>query len=152
MYERFTDRARKAMRLAEEEARRLRYDAVCPEHVLLGLIKERHGHAGNVLRNLGVTLEDLQADVERVLPACDEDEVVGVIPLTPVVEQLIAYAWEEAGLLAHAYIGTEHLLLGLTRGNHGALLALRARDLSEEKIRAQVRIALGCDEAPGSSE
>ena len=151
MYERFTDRARKVMRLAEEQARRMRHDAVCPEHVLIGIIKERHGHAGSVLRDLGATLEDLQDDVERVLPVCDQDEVVGVIPLTPIVEQLIAYAWEEAGLLAHAYIGTEHLLLGLIRGNHGASYVLRERDLPEEKIRAQVRIALGCDESPPSS-
>lgn len=152
MYERFTDRARKVMKLAEEEARRMRHDAVCPEHVLIGIIKERHGHAGNVLRDLGVTLEDLQADVERVLPASGDHEITEIIPLTPIVEQLIAYAWEEAELLAHTYIGTEHLLLGLIRGHHGASYVLRERDLPEEKIRAQVRIALGCDEAPASSE
>lgn len=152
MYERFTDHARKVMRLAEEEARKLKHTVVGAAHVLLGIIKERHGYAGNVLRDLGVTLEDLQEKIEGVMPASWQGEVVGMISLASDAESVITYAWEEARLLGHTYVGTDDLLIGLIRGHHGASYVLRESDLSEEKIRQQVKIALGQDEDSDSDE
>ena len=152
MYERFTDRARKVMNLAEEEARRLGHTVVGATHMLLGIIKERHGYAGNVLRSLGATLEDLRDKVEKVIPTSWQGDVAGPIPLASDAELVITYAWEEAELLGHTYVGTEDLLLGLIRGNHGASYVLRESDLSEERIRQQVKIALGQDEDSASDD
>ena len=113
MYERFTDRARKVMQLANQEAQRFNHEYVGTEHVLLGLIKEGSGVAANVLRNLDVDLRKIRNEVEKIVQAGPEMVTMGKLPQTPRAKKVIEYAIEEARNLNHNYVGTEHLLLGL---------------------------------------
>ena len=119
MYERFTDRARKVMQLANQEAQRFNHEYVGTEHVLLGLIKEGSGVAANVLRNLDVDLRKIRNEVEKIVQAGPEMVTMGKLPQTPRAKKVIEYAIEEARNLNHNYVGTEHLLLGLLREQEG---------------------------------
>ncbi len=110
MYERFTDRARKVMQLANQEAQRFNHEYVGTEHVLLGLIKEGSGVAANVLRNLDVDLRKIRNEVEKIVQAGPEMVTMGKLPQTPRAKKVIEYAIEEARNLNHNYVGTEHLL------------------------------------------
>lgn len=137
MYERFTDRARKAMQLANQEAQRWRHEYIGVEHMLLGLVKEGGGVAANVLKNLGVDLRKLRLEMERVMePGPDGDSVVmGRLPHTPRLKKAIEHTVAAARELEHNYIGTEHLLLGILADPEGvATKVLVGMGVSTEKV------------------
>src|SRR5499426_1045952 len=142
MYERFTDRARKVMQLANQEAQRFNHEYIGTEHVLLGLVKEGSGVAANVLKNLDIDLRKIRLEVERIVqhgPGGDQ-VVMGRLPHTPRAKKVIEYSVEEARNLNHNYVGTEHLLLGLLREEEGVAaqvlmnLGLRLEDVREEVL------------------
>jgi ATP-dependent Clp protease ATP-binding subunit ClpC len=142
VYERFTDRSRKVMQLADQEARRFNHEYVGTEHILLGLVKEGSGVAANVLKNLDVDLRMIRLEVEKIVQnGPNDDQVVkGRLPHTPYAAKVIDYAVEEARRLGHNYVGTEHLLLGLLREQEGVAaqvlmnLGLKIGDVREEVL------------------
>lgn len=146
--ERFTQRARRVLSLAHQEAERLHHAKIGTEHLLLGLIREEGGVAGRVLRELGLEPDRVQEMVERVsLPGRAEPDH---IDLSSGTEQVLQLAIDEARRLGHHYIGTEHLLLGLVRQNEGAAIdVLRRLGVSPEQIRRQTRRVL--QESPSQS-
>jgi ATP-dependent Clp protease ATP-binding subunit ClpC len=154
MYERFTDRARKVMQLANQEAQRFNHEYVGTEHVLLGLIKEGSGVAANVLRNLDVDLRKIRNEVEKIVQPGPEMVTMGKLPQTPRAKKVIEYAIEEARNLNHNYVGTEHLLLGLLREQEGvAAQVLMNLNLKLEEVREEVLNLLGHGmDAGGESE
>lgn len=115
MYERFTDRARTVMQLANQEAQRFNHEYVGTEHVLLGLVKEGAGVAANVLKNLDIDLRKIRLEVEKIVQhgPGGEQILIGRLPHTPTTKKVIEQAVEEAKTLSHNYVGTEHILLGL---------------------------------------
>src|SRR3989338_7950703 len=119
MFNRFTERARKVLVLAKEEARRFNHDYIGTEHILLGLIREGEGVACAVLQNLGVDLERLRIEIEKLVSAGSTAQVLGDIPFTPRAKKALELAADEARALGHNYIGTEHILLGLLREEEG---------------------------------
>src|SRR4051795_10122127 len=144
MYERFTDRARKVMQLANQEAQRFNHEYVGTEHVLLGLIKEGSGVAANVLRNLDVDLRKIRNEVEKIVQAGPDMVTMGKLPQTPRAKKVIEYAIEEARNLNHNYVGTEHLLLGLLREQEGvAAQVLMNLNLKLDEVREEVLNLLG---------
>ncbi|HML41262.1 MAG TPA: ATP-dependent Clp protease ATP-binding subunit [Bellilinea sp.] len=139
--ERFTQRARRVLTLAHQEAERMRQSTISTEHLLLGLIQEEGGIAGRVLRDLGLEPERVQEMVER-LSGVGQTRVEK-IDLSPGVQQVLEYAIEEARRMGHHYIGTEHLLLGLVRSTEGkAMDVLRKLGITPEQIRRQTRRVL----------
>lgn len=144
MFERFTDRARKVMVLANQEARRLNHEYIGTEHVLLGLLKEGSGVGANVLKNLGVDLRKARLEVEKLVTAGPEMVTMGRLPQTPRAKRVIEYAVEEARNLGHNYVGTEHMLLGLVREQDGvAAQVLLNLGLRLENVRHAVGDLLG---------
>src|SRR5207248_8484197 len=121
MYERFTDRARKVMQLANQEAQRFNHEYIGTEHILLGLVKEGSGVAANVLKNLDIDLRKIRLEVEKIVQhgTGGEHVLTGRLPSTPRSKKVIEYTIEEARALGHNYVGTEHLLLGLIREDQG---------------------------------
>ena len=119
MYERFTDRARKVMQLANQEAVHLGHEYIGTEHMLLGLVNEGSGVAANVLKNLNVNLAKIREEVEKIVMPGPDMIAMGKLPQTPRAKQVLQYAMEEAKDLKHNYVGTEHLLLGLLREEEG---------------------------------
>ena len=119
MYERFTDRARKVMQLANEEAQRDRHEYIGTEHILLGLIREVRGVAANVLKNLETDLPKIRLEIEKIIMSGPDLVTMGKLPQTPRAKKVIEYAMEEAKNLNHNYVGTEHVLLGLIREEEG---------------------------------
>src|SRR4051812_48207937 len=119
MYERFTDRARKVMQLANQEAQRFNHEYIGTEHLLIGLFKEGSGVAANVLKNLDVDLRKIRLEVEGLVQAGPDMVTMGRLPQTPHTKKVIEYSIEEADNLLHQYVGTEHLLLGLLRVTEG---------------------------------
>src|SRR2546425_2563780 len=111
MYERFTDRARKVMQLANQEAQRFNHEYIGTEHILLGLVKEGSGVAANVLKNLDIDLGKIRSEVEKIMQSGPDVVSEGELPLTPRTKKAIEYAIEEGRNLNHNYVGTEHLLL-----------------------------------------
>lgn len=154
MYERFTERARKVMHLANQEAQRFNHEYIGTEHVLLGLVKEGSGVAANVLKNLDVDLRKIRLEVERIVQSGPEMVTMGKLPQTPRAKKVIDYAIEEARNLNHNYVGTEHLLLGLLREQEGvAAQVLMNLGLKLEEVREEVLNLLGHGmEAGGESE
>jgi ATP-dependent Clp protease ATP-binding subunit ClpC len=146
MYERFTDRARKVMQLANQEAQRFNHEYIGTEHILLGLVKEGSGVAANVLKNLDIDLRKIRLEVERIVqhgPGGD-NVVMGRLPHTPRAKKVIEYSIEEARNLNHNYVGTEHLLLGLLREQEGvAAQVLMNLGLKLEDVREEVLNLLG---------
>ena|SRR3990167_1892512 len=137
MYERFTDRARKVMQLANQEAQRLNHECIGTQHILLGLVKEGSGAAAQVLKKLGVDLRDVRAESEKLIQPGQMPPTMGKLPQTPRAKQVIEYAMEEARNLNHNYVGTEHLLLGLLREQEGvAAQVLMNLGLKLEGVRA----------------
>ena len=140
MFERFTDRARKVMALANQEAQRFNHEYIGTEHILLGLVKEGSGVRANVLKNLGVDLRKVRLEVEKLVKSGPEMVTMGKLPQTPRAKRVIEYAIEEARNLNHNYVGTEHLLLGLLREQDGVAaqvlmnLGLRLEDVREEVL------------------
>ena len=113
MYERFTDRARKVMQLANQEAQRFNHEYIGTEHILLGLVKEGSGVAANVLKNLDIDLRKIRLEVEKIVQSGPDMVTMGKLPQTPRAKKVIEYSIEEARNLGHNYVGTEHILLGL---------------------------------------
>src|SRR5580693_8961648 len=152
MFERFTDRARKVMQLANQEAQRFNHEYVGTEHVLLGLIKEGSGVAANVLKNLDVDLRKIRNEVEKIVQAGPDMVTMGKLPQTPRAKKVIEYAIEEARNLNHNYVGTEHLLLGLLREQEGvAAQVLMNLGLKLEDVREEVLNLLGHNMDSGES-
>ncbi|MFM9995784.1 MAG: ATP-dependent Clp protease ATP-binding subunit [Phycisphaerales bacterium] len=144
MFERFTDRARKVMALANQEAQRFNHEYIGTEHILLGLVKEGSGVGANVLKNLDVDLRKVRLEVEKLVKAGPEMVTMGKLPQTPRAKKVIEYAIEEARNLNHNYVGTEHLLLGLLREHDGvAAQVLRNLGLKLEEVREEVLNLLG---------
>jgi ATP-dependent Clp protease ATP-binding subunit ClpC len=119
MYERFTDRARKVMQLANHEAQRFNHDRIDTEQILVALIKEGEGVAAVVLKDLGVDLQKLRREIEKIDSPRPDAVVMGKLPLTVHATQIIENARKQAGEWQQNYIGTEHLLVGLTRQKEG---------------------------------
>ncbi len=130
MFERFTDRARRAVVLAQEEARRLNHNYVGTEHILLGLLHEERGAAARALAALDVGLEAVRQQVEQII-GTGAHAPPGHIPFTPRAKRVLELSLREALLLGDDYIGTEHILLGLLREGEG--------------VAPQVLVRLGCD-------
>ena len=144
MYERFTDRARKVMQLANQEAQRFNHEYIGTEHVLLGLIKEGSGVAANVLKNLDVDLRKIRMEVEKLVQSGPDMVTMGKLPQTPRAKKVIEYSMEEARNLGHNYVGTEHILLGLLREQEGvAAQVLMNLGLKLEEVREEVLNLLG---------
>ena len=141
MYSRFTDRARKVMQLANQEAQRFNHEYIGTEHILLGLIKEGSGVAANVLKNLNVDLRKVRREVEKIMHSGPAMVVLGKLPQTPRAKKVIEFAIEEARSLNLDYVGTEHLLLGLVRETEGVgaqvllNLGVRLDDVRAETMR-----------------
>jgi len=144
MYERFTDRARKVMQLANQEAQRFNHEYIGTEHILLGLVKEGSGVAANVLKNLDVDLRKIRIEVEKIVQTGPDMVTMGKLPQTPRAKKVIEYAMDEARNLNHNYVGTEHLLLGLLREQEGvAAQVLMNLGLKLEDVRDEVLNLLG---------
>ena len=137
-FDRFTERARNVMQLAQEEAQRLQHNYIGTEHLLLGLLREEKGVAGQVLRRLGVDLEQARQAVEGIVGR--EDRIAGgEIGMIPRAKKVIELAVDEARRLHHHYIGTEHLLLGLLREGEGiGAGVLKSFGLSLQEVRANI--------------
>jgi ATP-dependent Clp protease ATP-binding subunit ClpC len=153
MYERFTDRARKVMQLANQEAQRFNHEYIGTEHILLGLIKEGSGVAANVLKNLDVDLRKIRLEVEKLVQSGPDMVTMGKLPQTPRAKKVIEYSMEEARNLNHNYVGTEHILLGLLREQEGvAAQVLMNLGLKLEEVREEVLNLLGHGMEPEGSE
>ncbi|MCA9193262.1 MAG: AAA family ATPase, partial [Planctomycetales bacterium] len=153
MYERFTDRARKVMQLANQEAQRFNHEYIGTEHILLGLVKEGSGVAANVLKNLDVDLRKIRLEVEKLVQSGPEMVTIGKLPQTPRAKKVIEYSMEEARNLNHNYVGTEHILLGLLREQEGvAAQVLMNLGLKLEDVREEVLNLLGHGMDSGDSE
>jgi len=130
MFERFTDRARSVVVLAQEEARMLNHNYVGTEHILLGLVHEGEGVAAKSLESLGISLDAVRQQIKQIIGQ-GQDAPSGHIPLTPRAKKVLEMSLREAKQLGHSYIGTEHILLGLVREGEG--------------VAAQVLVKLGAD-------
>src|SRR5687767_3938426 len=151
MFERFTDRARRAVVLAQEEARLLNHNYIGSEHILLGLIQEGEGVAARALESLGISLDGVREQVQEIIgqgPAAP----TGHIPFTPRAKKVLELALREALQLGHSYIGTEHILLGLVREGEGvAAQVLQKLGADLARVRQTVVESLGSSESPGRS-
>src|SRR5437667_184960 len=138
LFERFTERGRQVVVLAQDEARALKHNYIGTEHILLGLLREEEGLAARVLESLDITVEEVRAQVARIVGQGDE-VTTGQIPFTPRAKKVLELALREALSLGHNYIGTEHILLGLVRENEGvAARILLDFDADAEKIRNEI--------------
>src|SRR5260221_5494447 len=131
MHDKFTERVRKVIYLAREEAARLQHDYIGTEHLLLGVIREGEGIAATVLNNLGVDLDHIRQAVGNMVTCSGGTMTISQIPFTPRAKRVLELAVEEARSLGHNYVGTEHLLLGLIRDGEG--------------VAAKVLLELGVD-------
>ena len=118
-YERFTERARKVMQLANQEAQRFNHEYVGTEHILLGLIKEGSGVAATILRQMGGDTRKIRLEIEKLVRSGPDLVMLGRLPQTPRAKKVIEYAIDEAHSLGSVAVGTEHLLLGLLREQDG---------------------------------
>ena len=149
MFERFTDRARRVVVLAQEEARLLNHNYIGTEHILLGLIHEGEGVAAKALESLGISLEAVRSQVEEIIGQGGSSPS-GHIPFTPRAKKVLELSLREALQLGHNYIGTEHILLGLIREGEGVaaqVLVKLGADLS--RVRQQVIQLLSGASGPG---
>lgn len=150
MYERFTDRARQVLSLANEEARRFNHEYVGTEHILLGLVREETGVGANVLKSLGVDLPKVHLEIEKIVQAGPDIVTMGKRSQTPRAKKVIEYAIEESRNLNHNYVGTEHLLLGLLREVEGvASQVLMNLGLALTTVRGEVFEILGYPRSEG---
>ncbi len=141
MFERFTDRARKVMAIANQEVQRFNHEYIGTEHILLGLIKEGSGTGAAVLKNLGVDIEKMLLEIEQLFKLKGRPDKVTMDKQspTPLAKKVIEYAIEEARSLNHKYIGTEHILLGLLRESEGtAAQVLVNLGVSIERVRMEI--------------
>jgi ATP-dependent Clp protease ATP-binding subunit ClpC len=138
LFERFTERARQVVVLAQEEARALKHNYIGTEHILLGLLREEEGLAARVLQSFEITVERVRAAVVRIVDS-GEEVTSGQIPFTPRAKKVLELALREALSLGHNYIGTEHILLGLSRENEGvAVRILLDLNAGAETIRNEM--------------
>ena len=152
MFERFTDRARNAVRLAQEETRRLGHASVDTEHLLLGLLGEPESVGARALVALGLSLDELRAEVERTT-GLDEGAPTGHIPFTPRAKKVLELSLREALSLGDNYIGTEHILLGLVREDRGLaaqVLAGHGADLAAVRQEVVRQLALSAGGPAGA--
>jgi ATP-dependent Clp protease ATP-binding subunit ClpC len=148
VFERFTERARQVVVLAQDEARALKHNYLGTEHLLLGLLRQEKGLAARVLGALGVTVEEVRSQVGRMIGQGDE-VTQGMIPFTPRAKKVLELSLQEAKALKHDYIGTEHILLGVVRENEGvAARILLDLDADAETIRSEVIRMLAGGEPP----
>ena len=146
MFDRFTDRAKKVMNLARQEAQRFNHEYLGTEHILLGLVQEGSGVAANVLKNMGIDLSKIRSEVEKIVKTGPSMVTMGQLPFTPRAKKVLELAMEEASNLGHNYIGTEHLLLGLIKENEGiAAQVLLNLGVKLEEVREEVLEFLGAD-------
>ncbi len=152
MFERFTERARQVVVLAQEEARDLKHNYIGTEHLLLGLLREGDGVAARVLSALDVSLEDVRGTIMRIVGE-GEHESQGQIPFTPRAKKVLELALREALSLGHNYIGTEHILLGLVRESEGvAARVLADLEADADRIRQEVmRVLSGPSRRPAKA-
>jgi ATP-dependent Clp protease ATP-binding subunit ClpC len=144
MFNRFTERARKVIILAKEEAKRFNHDYIGTEHILLGLIREGEGVASAVLQNMGLGLDKIRVEIEKMVQPGPATVISGDIPFTPRAKRVVELSMEEARQLGHNYIGTEHLLLGLLSEGEGvAAQVLMNLGLDLTKVRNEVLELLG---------
>ncbi|MCE9634692.1 MAG: ATP-dependent Clp protease ATP-binding subunit [Planctomycetes bacterium] len=150
MFDRFTERARKVMTLARQEAQRFNHDYIGTEHILLGLVQEGSGVAAQVMKNLSVDMKKIRLEVEKIVKNGTNMVTMGQLPFTPRAKKVLELALEEAQNLGHSYIGTEHLLLGLIRENEGiAAQVILNLGTTLEEVREQVLELLGADQGEG---
>jgi ATP-dependent Clp protease ATP-binding subunit ClpC len=150
VFERFTERARQVVVLAQDEARALKHNYIGTEHILLGLLREEEGLAARVLESLDITVEEVREQVKRLVGEGDEEIVTGQIPFTPRAKKVLELALREALSLGHSYIGTEHVLLGVVRENQGvAARILLDFDADAETIRNEIFRMLPGPAGPG---
>jgi len=147
MFDRFTDRARKVMQLARQEAQRFNHEYIGTEHILLGLVQEGSGVAANVLKQMDVDLKKIRSEVEKMVQTGTNLSMpMGQLPFTPRAKKVLELSLEEASNLGHNYIGTEHLLLGLLRENESvAAQVLLNIGLKLEDVREEVLEFLGAE-------
>ena len=148
MFERFTERARQVVVLAQEEARTLKHNYIGTEHLLLGILREDEGLAARVLGSLDITVEGVRAQIARIVGQGDE-VTQGMIPFTPRAKKVLELSLREAEALKHGDIGTEHILLAIVSQNEGvAARILLAFDADAETIRGEVIRMLSDGETP----
>ena len=151
MFNRFTERARKVILLAKEEAKRFNHDYIGTEHILLGLVREGEGVAAVVLQKMGLSLQQIRLEIEKLVKPGPSTVISGDIPFTPKAKKAVEFSGEEARALGHNYIGTEHLLLGLIREGEGvASQVLLNMGVDLDKVRNEVVELLG-SATPGFS-
>src|SRR5438105_9761975 len=144
-FDKFTERAKKVLLLAQEEAQRFNHNYIGTEHLLLGLVREGEGIAAKVLGNLGVELNKVRSAVEFIIGRGDR-MVIGNISLTPRAKKVIELAVDEARLLKHGYVGSEHLLLGLIREGEGiAIGVIESLGVDTAKLRRETLDAIHHD-------
>ena len=146
MFDRFTDRAKKVMNLARQEAQRFNHEYLGTEHILLGLVQEGSGVAANVLKQMQIDLDKIRVEVEKIVKTGPSMVTMGQLPFTPRAKKVLELSLEEASNLGHNYIGTEHLLLGLIKENEGiAAQVLMNLGVKLEDVREEVLDFLGAD-------
>src|SRR6266568_595805 len=151
-FDKFTDRARKVLTLAQDEAQRFNHNYIGTEHLLLGLVREGEGVAARVLENMNVELAKVRTAVEFIIGRGDRP-VVGEVGLTPRAKRVIELAIDEARRLGHNYIGTEHLLLGLVREGEGiAAGVLESLGVNLDKVRHEVIRVLSQSSSAGPAQ
>jgi len=154
MFERFTDRARRVVVLAQEEARELGHNYIGTEHILLGLLREEDGLAARALAAMGIGLDVVRREVRQIIGP-GEGQEAGHIPFTPRAKKVLELSLREALTLGHNYIGTEHILLGLVREGEGvAAQVLMKMGADLNRVRQEVIILLHGqrEEEPGAAE
>jgi len=159
MFDRFTDRAKKVMNLARQEAQRFNHEYLGTEHILLGLVQEGSGVAANVLKQMHIDLDKIRVEVEKIVKTGPSMVTMGQLPFTPKAKKVLELSLEEASNLGHNYIGTEHILLGLIKENEGiAAQVLMNLGVKLEDVREEVLDFLGAeaadddDDEPGMGE
>jgi ATP-dependent Clp protease ATP-binding subunit ClpA len=144
MYERFTDRSRRVMALANQSAQRFQNEFIGTEHVLWGILNEGSGVGANLLLNLGVDVRKVQADLEEAARSAGGTSSIGRLPQTPQTKKAIEFAIAEARDLNHNYVGTEHLLLGLLRLEDGVAAEVLGRvDVTFDRVKQEHRRLVG---------
>jgi ATP-dependent Clp protease ATP-binding subunit ClpC len=153
MFDRFTDRAKKVMNLARQEAQKFNHEYLGTEHILLGLVQEGSGVAANVLKNMNIDFERIRGEVEKKVKTGSPMVTMGQLPFTPRAKKVLELSMEEASNLGHNYIGTEHLLLGLIKENEGvAASVLTSLGVKLEDVREEVLEFLGADPSDDEEE
>ncbi|MDD5192210.1 MAG: Clp protease N-terminal domain-containing protein [Candidatus Nanoarchaeia archaeon] len=144
MFERFTDRARKVMALANQEAQRYNHDFVGSEHILLGLIEEGSGVGATVLKGFDLNLEDLRKEVQNLVPQGPDTVTMGSLPITPLAKKIVENAIDYSREIGHNYVGTEHLLYGLVSLEEGpGAEILKKHGLDKDKVVNELENLLG---------